>query len=159
MHCFIHWKKEFIPAILVIKKFLSLNTTQFAEAIISNFGKIPTQGAKPLLPNMPVTPTYFKLEKNPLIVTEEMEQEKIVGVDFFIESIEQPEYIADKCQRHAGEKFKLISISNRGTQVWPTGSVYTNLVNQYNVRFESMDESAASSTGYNGIICKPQWRF
>ena len=48
--------------------------------------------------------------------------------------------IANKCLRHAGVKFKLINISNRGTQVWPTGSVYTNLVNQYNVRFESIDE-------------------
>ncbi|MFI5132712.1 MAG: isocitrate/isopropylmalate family dehydrogenase, partial [Chitinophagales bacterium] len=111
----------------------ALNTTQFAEAIISNFGKIPAQGAKPVMPNMPITPTHFKLEKNPLIMTEEMEQEKIIGVDFFIESIEQPGIIAHKCQRHAGEKFKLINISNRGTQVWPSGSVYTNLVNQYNV--------------------------
>ena len=25
------------------------------------------------------------------------------------------------------------------SQVWPTGSVYTNLVNQYNARFESLD--------------------
>ena len=60
-------------------------------------------------------------------------------VDLFIESAEQPEMIAKKCQRHAGVKFNLINISNRGTQVWPTGSVYTNLVNQYNVRFESLD--------------------
>ena len=121
------------------KKIPSVNTTTFAESIISNFGKIPAQNAKPLLPNMPATPTYFKLEKNPLIVTEEMEQEKIVGADFFIESIEQPESIAVKCQRHAGEKLKLVNLSNRGTQVWPTGSIYTNLVNQYHVRFESMD--------------------
>lgn len=117
----------------------SLNTTEFAEAIISNFGKMPAQGAKPIMENMPMTATHFKLEKNPLIVTEEMEQEKIIGADFFIESIEQPEMIAHKCERHAGEKFKLINLSNRGTQVWPTGSVYTNLVNQYNARFESVD--------------------
>lgn len=116
----------------------ALNTTQFAEAIINNFGKIPELGAKPLMENMPATDTHFKLEKNPLIVTEEMEQEKIVGVDFFIESVEQPEKIAHKCERHGGEKFKLINLSNRGTQVWPTGSVYTNLVNQYNARFESV---------------------
>src|SRR5574338_392842 len=117
----------------------ALNTTEFAEAIISNFGKMPEQGAKPLMENMPMTDTHFKLEKNPLLVTEEMEQEKIIGADFFIESIEQPEMIAHKCERHAGEKFKLINLSNRGTQVWPTGSVYTNLVNQYNARFESVD--------------------
>src|SRR5438270_8405383 len=33
----------------------SLNTTQFAEAIIGNFGKIPELNAKPLLPNKPAT--------------------------------------------------------------------------------------------------------
>lgn len=117
----------------------SLNTTEFAEAIINNFGKIPRVNAKPLLPNMPMTPTMFKLEKNPMMVSKEMQNEKIIGVDFFIESAEQPLFIAKKCERHGGVKFKLLSISNRGTQVWPTGSVYTNLVNQYNVRFESLD--------------------
>jgi len=25
---------------------------------------------------------------------------------------------------------------NRGTQVWPTGSIFTELVNEYRVRFE-----------------------
>ena len=118
----------------------SLNTTQFAETIIANFGKTPEQGAKPLLPDMPSTQTHFKLEKNPMLESKEEKAEKIVGVDFFIESNEQPIVIANKCLRHAGVKFKLINISNRGTQVWPTGSVYTNLVNQYNVRFESIDD-------------------
>jgi len=118
----------------------SLNTTEFAEAIIANFGKTPEQGAKPLLADMPSTQTHFKLEKNPMLESKEEKAEKIVGVDFFIESNEQPIIIANKCLRHAGVKFKLINISNRGTQVWPTGSVYTNLVNQYNVRFESIDD-------------------
>ena len=118
----------------------ALNTTQFADAIINNFGKTPTHGAKPILPNMPATPTIFKLDHNPMLVSKELEAERIVGVDMFIESSEQPEVIAKKCQRHAGVKFNLINISNRGTQVWPTGSVYTNLVNQYNVRFESIGD-------------------
>ena len=74
-----------------------------------------------------------------MMESKEGEQEKLVGVDMFIESTEQPDVIAEKCKRHAGVKFDLINISNRGTQVWPTGSVYTNLVNQYNVRFESID--------------------
>jgi len=121
------------------KSIPSVNTTQFADTIISNFGKQPTVGAKPMLPNMPATPTHFKLEKNPMLVSAEMDEEKIIGVDMFIESHEQPLVIAKKCERHAGVKFKLVSISNRGTQVWPTGSVYTNLVNQYNARFESLD--------------------
>jgi isocitrate dehydrogenase len=123
------------------KQIPALNTTQFAETIIAHFGKTPELGAKPILPNMTATPTFFKLTRNEMMVSDEMQKEYIVGVDLFIESAEQPETIAKKCQRHAGVKFNLINISNRGTQVWPTGSVYTNLVNQYNVRFESLDGS------------------
>ena len=118
----------------------SLNTTDFASAIIANFGKLPAQGAKPSMPNMPITPTIFKLEKNPLIVSKEMEEETIVGVDMFIESIEQPLEIAEKCLKHTLGIFKLITISNRGTQVWPKGSIFTNLVNSYFCRFESIGD-------------------
>jgi len=122
------------------------NTTGFAEAIIANFGKQPAQGARPVLPNMPVTPTVFKLEKNPLIMTREMEEETIVGVDLFIESMEQPNAVAEKCLKHTLDIFKLITISNRGTQVWPKGSVFTNLVNQYRCRFESVGDAPLTQT-------------
>lgn len=130
---------------------LALNTTQFTEAIIGNFGKTPTQGAKPILANMPVTPTVFKLENNSMMESADTEQEKIVGVDMFIESNEQPEVIAQKCLHHGGVKFKLINISNRGTQVWPTGSKYTALVNQYNLRFESLNEAALKQQDIIGL--------
>ena len=133
------------------KTIASVNTTQFAETIISNFGKIPQVNAKPLLPNMPATPTVFKLEKNPMLISKEMQEETIIGADMFIESAEQPEVIAHKCQRHGGIKFKLINVSNRGTQVWPTGSVFTNLVNQYNVRFESLDGSPLNQQDIIGL--------
>lgn len=129
----------------------SLNTTQFAEAIISNFGKVPEHGAKPMLSNQPITPTVFKLDRNSMMVSEEMQQEKIVGVDMFIESNEQPEIIAQKSLHHGGVKFKLINISNRGTQVWPTGSKYTNLVNQYNLRFESLNGGALKQQDVIGL--------
>jgi isocitrate dehydrogenase len=137
----------------------AFNTTQFAEAIISNFGKIPAFGARPMLPNMPVTPTVFKLEKNPMMISKENVNENIIGVDLFIESEEQPEIIAKKCQRHAGVKFKLINISNRGTQVWPTGSVFTNLVNQYNVRFESLDGEPLNQQDILGLYVSMSGNF
>ncbi|HXB93921.1 MAG TPA: isocitrate/isopropylmalate family dehydrogenase [Puia sp.] len=129
----------------------SLNTSDFAETIIRNFGRTPEHMARPLLPNAPVTPTAFRLSRNEMMVSEEMQQEDIVGVDLFIESSGQPEFIAKKCQRHAGVKFQLINISNRGTQVWPTGSIYTNLVNQYNVRFESIDGSPLNQQDVLGL--------
>jgi isocitrate dehydrogenase len=127
------------------------NTTQFADAIIANFGKNPETGARPLLENLSVTPTFFKLNQNAMMESVEIGIEKIMGADFFIESNEQPMAIAHRCLRHAGIKFKLINISNRGTQVWPTGSVYTNLVNQYNVRFESLDDIPLNQNDISGL--------
>ncbi|MGN6618657.1 MAG: isocitrate/isopropylmalate family dehydrogenase [Ilyomonas sp.] len=118
----------------------ALDTVDFANAIIANFGKVPNHNAKQMIPDQPATQTMFKLEKNPMMESKESVDEKIVGIDLFIESNEQPTIIANKCLRHAGVKFKLVNISNRGTQVWPTGSVYTNLVNLYNVRFESVND-------------------
>ena len=117
------------------------NTTEFAESIISNFGKIPEHGAKPMLPNKAITQTSFVLEKNPMLESKEMQEETIVGVDMFIESNEQPKVVAEKCLAHCGVLFKLVTISNRGTQVWPKGSVFTNLVNQYRCRFESIEDT------------------
>ncbi len=137
----------------------SLNTTEFAEAIIGNFGKIPNHGAKASIPNKPVTATVFKLDRNPMLVSHEMQQEVIVGVDMFIESDEQPEIIAKKCLRHAGVKFKLVSISNRGTQVWPTGSRYTNLVNQYNARFETLDGTPLNQQDILGLYVSLSGNF
>jgi isocitrate dehydrogenase len=133
------------------KSIPSVNTTQFADAVIANFGQKPKLGEKPTSPNKEITPTNFKLEKNPMLVSKEMEIEEIIGVDLFIASVEQPEVIAKKCQRHAGVKFKLVNISNRGTQVWPTGSVYTNLVNQCNVRFESLDDEPLTQQDVLGL--------
>lgn len=118
----------------------SLSTSEFAAAIIGNFGKLPANNPKPAIANHYVTPTHFKLEKNPMLESIEMGQEEIVGVDLFIESNEQPNILADKMLKHTLDIFKLVTISNRGTQVWPKGSVFTNLVNQYRCRFESVGD-------------------
>jgi isocitrate dehydrogenase len=94
-----------------------------------------------------------------MMVSLEPENELIVGVDLFIECNEQPLAIAEKCKRHGGVKFNLISISNRGTQVWPTGSVYTNLVNQYNVRFESINDEPLSQQDVIGLYVSMSGNF
>ncbi|MBS1729171.1 MAG: NADP-dependent isocitrate dehydrogenase [Bacteroidetes bacterium] len=133
------------------KEIPALGTKEFAEAIIHNFHQQPKQGAKPNLEDQPPTQTKFKLERNPMLESIEKENEVIVGVDLFIESNEQPDAIAMKCLKNAGMKFTLVNISNRGTQVWPTGSVYTNLVNQYNVRFESIDHEPLNQQDIIGL--------
>jgi len=137
----------------------AVNTTEFAQAIIGNFGKQPKFNVKPVIPNMPGTPAPFKLQQNAMMVTKGTVVENIAGVDMFIESEEQPQVIAQKCQRHAGVKFNLVNISNRGTQVWPTGSVYTNLVNQYNVRFETLDGSPLNQVDIIGLYVSLSGNF
>ena len=129
----------------------ALNTTEFTDAIINNFGQQPVHGAKPLLPNQPATPTMFLLKENEMMESKEDQQERIVGVDMFVESNQQPEIIAQKCVHHGGTKFKLINISNRGTQVWPTGSRYTNLVNLYNIRFEGLNQQSLNQQDIIGL--------
>jgi isocitrate dehydrogenase len=137
----------------------AVNTTEFANAIINNLGKKPEFNAKPVVPNKPGTPAPFKLQQNAMMVSKEIGDENIVGVDLFIESDEQPQAIATKCERHAGVKFKLVNISNRGSQVWPTGSVYTNLVNLYNVRFESLDDEPLTQQDVLGLYVSLSGNF
>ncbi|RYZ96681.1 MAG: isocitrate dehydrogenase, partial [Moraxellaceae bacterium] len=80
----------------------SVNTTEFADAIINNFGKKPSHNPKPDLVDVPSACTVFNLEKNAMMESVEGENEKIVGVDMFIESNMQPADIAKKCQRQTG---------------------------------------------------------
>jgi len=124
----------------------ALNTTEFSDAIISNFGKQPVNHPRPLLTDKEITPTVFKLEENPMMENRENTEETIVGVDMFIESNEQPTEVAEKCLKHTLNLFKLVTISNRGTQIWPKGSMFTNLVNTYACRFESIGDASVTQT-------------
>lgn len=114
-----------------------LNTTEFANSIISNFGKQPRQGAKPTPADAPKNIQVKKLEQHLMMESASQEQAVIAGVDFFIESNLQPDAVADTVRKYeTKEGLQLQNISNRGTQVWPTGSNYTDLVDQYAIRFE-----------------------
>jgi isocitrate dehydrogenase len=66
-------------------------------------------------------------------------KESIVGADLFVEFNSTADLIAPMVQKHLNQNFKLIMISNRGTQVWPTGSVFTECVDQYRVRIETVN--------------------
>jgi isocitrate dehydrogenase len=114
-----------------------VNTTVFAQTIIDNFGKQPTQNPKPSLKDFDFVPTNSAITKNPMLLSSKNEAHKIVGADFFIETTLQPNELAAVAIKQEKNQLKLVTISNRGTQVWPTGSVFTNLVNQYRIRFET----------------------
>ena len=117
-----------------------VGTMGFAEAIALNLGKQPTTVAARKVPDQdllcytaPVRP-----EVNRMMTTNEGVSESVCGCDLFLESTMNPDELATKLQGLvAGSGFELTVISNRGTQVWPTGSKYTDMVNQCCARFEA----------------------
>jgi len=116
----------------------SSNTNQFADAIIANLGKVPAAGGVFQDTSFEINEEIHEtLIKNKLTATKGIEEE-MIGVDVFVESNVQPNELAEVAKRHLrfNDNFDLVMISNRGTQVWPTGSIYTELVNEYRIRFE-----------------------
>ncbi|MES2656531.1 MAG: NADP-dependent isocitrate dehydrogenase [Bacteroidota bacterium] len=118
----------------------ALNTTEFAQTIINNFGKEPKEG-KARESNikstfhLPTRPATQKVMVSPKAAI----TETVVGVDLFFESEQTADLLAPVIQKHLKSGLKLIMISNRGTQVWPTGSVFTECVDQYRARIEAVD--------------------
>ncbi|MHB8207916.1 NADP-dependent isocitrate dehydrogenase [Mucilaginibacter sp.] len=120
------------------KSIPSQTTKGFADAIIGNLGKSPAKSPVIASEDTEVKSRVSQLLKNKLTVTEGIKEE-MVGVDIFVEAGNlQPNELAElaKKQLKYNDNFDLVMISNRGTQVWPTGSIFTELVNEYRVRFE-----------------------
>jgi isocitrate dehydrogenase len=116
----------------------ALGTTAFADAIIANLGKVPADGGVFEDTNLQEKAVGFQPIKNKLTFTGAGVVEEMIGVDVFVESKVQPDELAAIAKKSLrfNENFDLVMISNRGTQVWPTGSIYTELVNEYRIRFE-----------------------
>lgn len=113
------------------------STTEFTDAIISNLAlgeENATNTAINLSNQRPPRPS----DGNRIIETPRSSGE-IVGIDLFIESSSQPREIAALVQSVLPSWCPLTLISNRGTQVWPTGSILTDCVNQHRLRLEVKD--------------------
>lgn len=138
----------------------SLNTTEFAQEIINNLGKTPAKGNKlNILPNQDVytQPTLPTQNKMTAINTPSLAE--IMGADFFIESVEQPKEIAAKIYPLLGSDFALSTMSNRGTQVYPTGSIFTECINQFRVRLEKTGEQVFTQTDILNLSAKVAEQF
>ncbi len=77
----------------------------------------------------------------------------VVGCDIYVDTPLSPISLAEEMNRlSADSPFRLSLISNRGTQVWPTGSVYTECVDYYRVRFELKDGVSPGAFGQSRCI-------
>jgi isocitrate dehydrogenase len=111
-------------------------TLKFAETIAANLGKKPAKPArKSSAPDeafqRPPAPNQRRMMETPI------PSSKLVGADLFIGTHQDSNTLANTIQPLLPNGWKLVTMSNRGTQVWPTGSVYTECINQYRVRLES----------------------
>ncbi|MBR9860517.1 isocitrate dehydrogenase [bacterium] len=107
----------------------SVGTKAFADAIITELGAFDFTD----LSNTYKPP--LSLEGNRMMHSS-TETIETVGVDLFVESKSSPKEIADIVNSRIYPDMELTTITNRGTQVWPSGSVYTDLVDNYVVRIE-----------------------
>ncbi len=109
-----------------------LDTTEFSRQIIENL-----QITKRTYVNtLNLTQEQNERKVYQMLQTPSKGEAIVNGADFFIESTEQPQVIAHKFKDKLPENMSLIMMSNRGTQVYPNGSLLTDCVNQFRVRVE-----------------------
>ena len=127
----------------------------FARAIAGNLGNVP----QTCNPRQVGTQDRVDFEPAGHPQTNEMmrtfEQARIAyrGADVYVQSALGPLELAERMQRICeGTPFKLTMISNRGTQVWPSGSVYTELVDHARCRFEPRDSAMIGRLGQSPCV-------
>jgi isocitrate dehydrogenase len=117
-----------------------VGTKEFTHGIIERLGRSPRT-----VPPVPVpdasTPSFQKPVRpahQELLIANANVKTEVVGCDLYLDTQVSPDELAKAMQAAAeGSPFRPTLISNRGTQVWPTGSVYTECVDYYRVRFEA----------------------
>lgn len=115
-----------------------VSTSQFAAEIVKN---LPDEAKQEFIamPDLPFLKTPVPAQ-NQMLVSEAPVKQRTLGIDIFVESTMNPKDLAAELQLNLEKTgLKLVMISNRGTQIWPTGSVFTQLVNHFRCRFEVVD--------------------
>jgi isocitrate dehydrogenase len=124
----------------------SCDTAAFTEAIINRLGEGPVH-AKPVIA-IPVAQKGYTIthpETQVLIQSGVQKAQTLNGADLFVEYNGLPADLAAAINALLPDAWQLTTISNRGTQVWPTGSLLTNCVNQYRVRIEQKEQAGITA--------------
>ena len=133
----------------------ALSTADFTARIIDHLGKSPTTVEAAPIPDADA-PGLERPERpytNRLMRTFTQLVERDVGCDVYVKTTQSALEIAQAMQRLCEDTpFRLTLISNRGTQVWPSGSVYTECVDYFRVRFEIRDGVEPGAFGQGPAI-------
>lgn len=112
------------------------STSEFAAGIIKHLD--PKASQEVVNVQWDNKPKHLvKPKHNEMMASPSPHASKTVGIDIFVDSDMLPHSLAEKIQ--AGIKstgLNLVMISNRGTVVWPNGSVFTQCVNHYRCRLQ-----------------------
>jgi isocitrate dehydrogenase len=115
----------------------SADTTEFANAIISNLGKSPEKVALRSTEDR----STFALPKRPdqqRVMTGDKAEVEIAGMDLFFQSDRLAKDLAEDINAVLPDNMELVSLTNRGTVVWPNGSVYTECSTGYGARIKGV---------------------
>ncbi|MFN0012872.1 MAG: isocitrate/isopropylmalate family dehydrogenase [Phycisphaerales bacterium] len=133
-----------------------LGTKEYARQICDRLGQKPQKSAGCVVPDAEGTaarPASPKPMHQEMIHTFTNVVHQVMGCDIYLDTPLAPIAVADEMARACTDTpFRLTLISNRGTQVWPTGSVYTECVDYYRVRFELKEGVAAGSFGQSRCV-------
>ena len=127
-----------------------VGTRAFAQAVIERLGARPSRTSPRIAPEK--APARIDRLPKPThhegIRTFETVVALVAGCDVYLETRTPPVELAEDLARLCEDSpLKLTMISNRGTQVWPTGSVFTECVDYYRARFEIREGVALGTFG------------
>lgn len=115
-----------------------VGTKEFAEAVIANLGKMPSQ----LKTVSYKSDAAFKL---PRYVRKEASEKVLAGVDLFVHwRGTDPEALAQKVQALNRSDLSLSMITNRGIKVWPDGFEETFCTDHWRCRFKPSNGARVS---------------
>lgn len=111
-----------------------LSTTEFTEGVIECMisERFIEKESKCVIPMV-----FSEPKENLMMTSESNEIKETMGVDVFIDTSINVIDLSTKIQKLLPQNIELTMISNRGTQVWPKGSVFTQCVNHYRCRLQA----------------------
>lgn len=116
-----------------------VGTKEFAEKIIENLGKIPTQ-LKPITDIKNETIKILPYQRKPNKV------KTLVGVDLFVHwNGLDVNSLAERINENNQTGIELSMITNRGIKVWPNGFEETFCTDHWRCRFKAKDENMTNN--------------